>query len=206
MASPEEIIALDARVVIFEKEEELPRLAIRPYPSDYVLSWKLKNGQPVILRPIKPEDELLTVAFHKELSEHSVRQRYFEFMSLDERVAHERLTRICFNDYDREFGIIAELSDPAAGAKKIIGIARLSRIPGTNSAQYKVNIADSYHRMGLGTKLLEHLIEIAKKEKIKTIYAHILSENENMLKICEREGFTINPTDEPNILKAQLNL
>lgn len=206
MASPEEIIALDARVVLFEKEEELPRLAIRPYPSDYVLPWKLKNGQQVILRPIRPEDEAMTVAFHKELSENSVRQRYFKFLTLNERVAHERLIRICFNDYDREFGIIAELTDPKTHEKKIIGIGRLSRIPGTTSAQYKVNIADAYHNLGLGTKLLEHLIDIARKEKIERIYAHILSENENMIKICQREGFTLTPTEEPNILEAQLDL
>lgn len=203
LASPDEIVALDARVVLFAKEEELPRLSIRPYPVEYILPWKLKNGQPIVLRPIRPEDEGMTVAFHKELSENSVRQRYFEFLSLDERIAHERLVRICFNDYDREFGIIAEISDPQ---KKIIGIGRLIRIPGTQSAQYKVNIADAFHRQGLGTKLLEHLMEIARKEKIERIYAHILSENENMIKICRREGFSITPTEEPNILKAQLNL
>ena len=206
MASPDEIIALDARVVLFEKEEELPRLAIRPYPVDYILPWKLKNGLQVILRPMRPEDETMTLAFHKELSENSVRQRYFEFMTLNERVAHERLIRICFNDYDREFGIIVELSDPKTGEKKIIGIGRLSRIPGTKSAQYKVNIADAYHKLGLGTKLLEFLISIARKEKIERIYAHILSENENMLKICKREGFSITTTEEPNILEATLDL
>lgn len=203
MASPEEIIALDARVVLFEKEDELPRLAIRPYPAEYILLWKLKNGQPVILRPIRPEDEEMTVAFHKELSENSVRQRYFEFLTLDERVAHERLVRICFNDYDREFGIIAEVNDPD---KKVIGIGRLIRIPGTKSAQYKVNIADAYHNLGLGTQLLEHLIDIARKEKIERIYAHVLSENEIMIKLCEREGFTLSPSDEPNIIVAQLDL
>lgn len=206
LAAPDQIVALDARVVLFAKEEELPRLAIRPYPLEYSLSWKLHNGQPIVLRPIRPEDEAMTIAFHKELSENSVRQRYFEFLSLDERIAHERLVRICFNDYDREFAIIAEMADPKTGEKKIIGIGRLSRIPGTQSAQYKVNIADAYHRQGLGTKLLQHLIEIARKEKIERIYARILSENENMIKICRREGFSITPTDDPNILKAQLNL
>ncbi|MCE5318124.1 MAG: bifunctional acetate--CoA ligase family protein/GNAT family N-acetyltransferase [Parachlamydia sp.] len=206
LASPEEIIALDARIVLFDRDEELPRLAIRPYPAEYILPWKLKSGQPIILRPIRPEDEGMTVAFHKELSENSVRQRYFEFLSLDERIAHERLVRICFNDYDREFGIIAELTDPKTKEKKIIGIGRLIRIPGTQSAQYKVNIVDAFHRQGLGTKLLEHLIAIARKEKIERIYAYVLSENDNMIKICQRNGFSITPTDEPNILKAQLDL
>lgn len=206
LVSAEEIIALDARVVLFDKKEELPKLAIRPYPTEYVVKWQLKNGQDVTLRPILPEDEERVVAFHKDLSENSVRQRYFEFLTLDERTAHERLIRIIFNDYDREFGIVAELTDPKTQERKIIGFGRLSRIPGTDSAQYKVTISDAYHNMGLGTKLLEYLIGIAEKEGVKRIYAHILSENENMLKITERAGFIILPTDEPNILKAQLDL
>lgn len=206
IASPEQILALDARIVLFDKEEELPKLAIRPYPANYILSMVLKNGVPAILRPIRPEDEPMTVAFHKELSENSVRQRYFEFISLSERVAHERLLRICFNDYDREFGIIAEVTDPETLEKKIIGIARLVRFPGTQSAHFTVNIIDAYHKLGLGTKLLEHLIMIARKEKIQKIYAHILSENENMLKICKRQGFSITPTEDPNILEATLDV
>lgn len=206
LASSEKIFALDARIVLFTQEKELPRLAIRPYPKDYILSWALQDGQPIVLRPIRPEDEGMTVAFHKELSQNSVRQRYFEFLSLDERIAHERLVRICFNDYDREMGIIAEINDSNTGQKRIIGIGRLSRIPGTQSAQYKVNIVDAYHKKGLGTKLLNHLIEIARKEKINRIYAHILSENENMIKICRREGFSITPTEDPNILEAKLEI
>ncbi len=206
LASAEEIIALDARVVLFEKKDELPKLAIRPYPTEYILKWKLKNGEDIVLRPILPEDEERVVAFHKELSENSVRQRYFEFLTLDERTAHERLIRIIFNDYDREFGIVAELTDSKTNERKIIGFGRLSRIPGTDSAQYKITIVDAYHNLGLGTKLLEYLIDIAKKEHIKRIYAHILSENENMIKISRRLGFKVLPTEEPNILEAQLDL
>jgi len=206
LASPEEIIALDGRVVLFENEKELPKLSIRPYPINYILPWKLKNGQQVTLRPIRPEDEQNTVAFHKELSEKSVRQRYFEFVSLDERIAHERLVRICFNDYDRELAIIAEVEDPKTRKRKIVGIGRLSRIPGTSSAKYTMIIVDAFHNLGLGSKLLDHLITIAKKEGIGRIYANILSENENMLKLCKRAGFKITSTEEPSILKAQLSL
>ena len=149
-----------------------------------------------------PEDEPLVVAFHKELSENTVRQRYFEFLSLDQRIAHERLVRICFNDYDRELALVAEVRDPSS---KIIGIARLSRTPTTNAALMTMIISDAYHHQGLGTELVNQLIRVARKENLESIYAYILSENEGMLKICKRAGFTMQVLYFP-VLKAELKL
>lgn len=209
LVSANEMVALDARIVLHDldiPEEELPKLAIRPYPHAYILPWKLKNGEPVTLRPIRPEDEAQVIAFHKELSENSVRQRYFEFLSLDERVTHERLIRICFTDYDREFAIVAEVKDPVNGEPRIIGAARLSRIPGTTNAQFKMIISDAYHRMGLGTGLLQHLITIARKENITSIDGKILSENEGMIKICTKLGFRCRKTNGGTFTHAQLTL
>jgi acetyltransferase len=192
LASEEEIVALDARIVLHPREisiDQLPPLAIRPYPLQYMLPITLKDGIGVILRPIRPEDEPLVVAFHQELSENSVRQRYFEFISLNERVTHERLVKICFNDYDREWAIIAEMD--TENGKKMIGIGRLTRIPGTSSAQIKMIITDAYHHLGLGTQLVKHLLDIAKQENIAFVEARILSENIGMIKICSRLGFEI---------------
>jgi len=204
VASEEMIIALDARIVLHDWEradEELPKLAIRPYPFHYALPSQLKDGTRVLLRPIYPEDERLLIQFHRELSEHSVRQRFFEFISLDRRVAHERLIRICFNDYDREWAIVAEIDQK--GVKKMIGIGRLMRIPGISRAQFKLMIADAYHHLGLGTQLLEHLLRIAKQERIDLIDGFILSENQGMLSICKRLGFTLHSDQESMMTHAQ---
>ena len=94
------MVALDARIILHDadvRESDLPPLAIRPYPVQFVTAWKLRDGTPVTIRPIRPEDEPLMVAFHKTLSEESVHFRYFGSVKLEQRVAHERLTRICFN-------------------------------------------------------------------------------------------------------------
>ena len=99
LATPDQILALDARVMLHDSSlapEHLPRAAIRPYPSQYVWEWKLKDGTPVTIRPIRPEDEPLIVQFHHTLSERSVYLRYFCSLSLTTRVDHERLVRICF--------------------------------------------------------------------------------------------------------------
>src|SRR5215211_5577219 len=112
LASPERLIALDARVVLHDPEvEELPRPAIRPYPRQYVWTEEIRDGTPVFIRPIRPEDEPLMVEFHASLSPQSVYMRYFHMMGLDQRTAHERLTRICFIDYDREMALVAERTE-----------------------------------------------------------------------------------------------
>jgi acetyltransferase len=204
LVSEDEIIALDARIVLHDdhiKDHELPPLAIRPYPLNYVLKTQLNNKESVVLRPIRPEDELLLVEFHHELSENSVRQRYLEFISLDQRVAHERLIRICFNDYDREWALVAEINEKEK--KKIVGIGRLSRLPGTSFALFTLTIVDAYHYLGLGTQFITQLLKIASQERIEKVYANILSENEGMLKICKRQGFILNHLENSDIIQAE---
>jgi acetyltransferase len=101
LVSPERLIVLDARVILHEPhitEDQLPKLAIRPYPTQYVSSWTLKDGTPILIRPIRPEDEPLMIKFHETLSERTVYFRYFYPMQLSQRIAHERLTHMCFID------------------------------------------------------------------------------------------------------------
>lgn len=199
LASEREIIALDARIILHPAntpENKLPRAAIRPYPVEYITSTTLKDGTVVILRPIRPEDEPAAVEFHKELSERSVRQRYFEFVSLSERVAHERLSRICFSDYDREMAIVATLEDDS---NKILGVARLIRLPIEGVADVKIIIIDAYHNKGLGLHLLQTLIEIAQKEKLTSLQALVLSENEGMIHLCRKLGFHQEPHPDPSL-------
>src|SRR6202011_4667315 len=105
IVSPSEIDAVDARVVLHDPllpNERLPQLAIRPYPVEYVFPKKLSDGTLVTLRPIMPEDEPLMAEFHKTLSETTIHYRYMANLRLQHRITHSRLSRICFNDYDRE--------------------------------------------------------------------------------------------------------
>ena len=79
-----------------------------PIPSSTSQNGRCKNGEEVVIRPIRPEDEPMMVDFHKELSERSVYLRYFQPLKFSQRTAHERLTRICFIDYNREMALVAE--------------------------------------------------------------------------------------------------
>ena len=193
--SSERIFALDARVVLHDPKtpvENLPRPAIRPYPTQYVTPWKMKNNAAVTIRPIRPEDEPLMVKFHETLSEESVYHRYFQALHLEQRITHERLTRICFNDYDREIALVAEMKmakEETGG--KILGVGRLSRAHATNEAEFAILISDHWQNLGLGHELLKQLIEVGRAEKLERIVGEILAENHAMRHICEKLGFKV---------------
>jgi acetyltransferase len=205
LVSAERIYALDARVVLHDPktpESKLPRPAIRPYPIQYATPWKLKNKAPVFIRPIKPEDEPLMVKFHETLSEESVYNRYFSALKLSQRVAHERLTRICFNDYDREIALVAELKVPKGEEKKILGVGRLSKQRVRNEAEFSVLVSDEWQRQGLGCELLRRLIEIGRHEKLAVISGVVLGENHAMQHICRKVGFKVVHEPDNNSFKA----
>ncbi len=200
------IIAVDARVVLHPRDvldAQLPRTAIRPYPTQYAQPFTMRNGEPVMIRPIKPEDEPLLVDFHGQLSERSVRLRYFHVMKLSQRTAHERLTRVCFNDYDREMALVVDHRN-ANGTHQILGVGRLSRITGTDEAEFAILISDQAQHQGLGTELLKRMIDIARQENIAAVTAEILNENFEMQKVCKRLGFTLQRDEEAGTLKAMI--
>ena len=175
----ERLLALDARVVLHAPEtdpDHLPRPAIRPYPSQYVCGWAMKNGTEVTLRPIRPEDEPLMVMFHQALSDRSVYMRYFYSLSLSSRVAHDRLVRICFVDYDREMAIVADHQDIKTGQHRILGVGRLVKSHARNEGEVAVLISDSCQNQGLGMELFRRVIQVARDEKLSRIYAEILPE------------------------------
>ncbi len=208
VASPEGIVALDARIVVHGPEmteENLPRPAIRPYPTQYVSQWTLKNGDEVLIRPIRPEDEPLMIKFHEQLSDHSVYMRYFQPLKLSQRTSHERLTRICFIDYDREIALVVE-KKAADGTPEILAVGRVSKIHGTDEAEPAELILDAYHHQGLGTELFRRLIAVAREEKIGRLVATILLENREMIAICKKLGFHLETDMEDQTVQAEMRL
>ena len=202
-ASHEQLIALDARVVLYGpevKEEDLPKLAIRPYPSNYVKEFANREGVEFTLRPIRPEDEPKMVAFHEKLSEQSVYLRYFRAFNLEQRTEHERLTRICYVDYDRSIALVAETADPKTGDLEIVAAGRLTRLQNPEEAEFAMLVRDDFQRRGVGTRLLSHLLEFGGNEGIKRVVAYMLPENRGMIEISEKLGFAM--SREEDMVKA----
>jgi len=208
LASPERLIALDARVVLQDPDvtlEQLPRLAIRAYPRRYATEFTARDGSKLTLRPIRPEDEPLVVKFHASLSAETVYQRYFKRLGLDERVAHDRLIRICFTDYDRELPLVAE-HETADGHKEIVGISRLSKERGGTTGEVAGLVTDAWQGKGIGRELMRRIVEIAKAEKLEAVTAHLREENWGMRGNLEALGFTVTKVSDDGFLRADLEL
>ncbi len=209
LASSDRLLALDARIVVHPPETaeaDLPKTAVRPYPVQYASSWRTKQGVDVMIRPIRPEDEPLLVQFHEGLSERSVYLRYFRMLKLSQRVAHDRLTRICFIDYDREMALVVEHTDPKTGERRILAVARLTQIHGSNAAEFAVLITDQYHHQGLGTELVHRLVQVARDEKIALIVGDILPENRDMVELCTKVGFRCEYSEKEEVVKAEMRV
>jgi acetyltransferase len=209
LASHERLLALDARIVLHDPKsspEELPRPAIRPYPMLYVGQWTTKDGTPVTIRPIRPEDEPLIVKFHEALSDRSVYLRFFHHEKLSTRAAHERLIQTCFIDYDREMALVAERRDVSTGAGEIVAVGRLTKLGTSRESELAVLVSDRYQHQGLGGELGRRLIEVGRNEKVERIVANVLVENRVMRTVLDQLGFQTRATDDPSTLVAALDL
>jgi acetyltransferase len=207
LASAERLTALDARIVLHPPQtptSQLPKTAIRAYPRQYVSPWTLADGTSATIRPIRPEDEPLLVQFHQTLSQESVYFRYFHLMTLNRLIAHERLTRLCFIDYEREMALVVEYQNPETGVSEILAVGRLSKLHGINEAEFAMLVSDPYQKQGLGTELLRRLVQIGRDEKLERIKAEILAENRAMQHVCEKVGFQLQRT--PDLALAEIAL
>jgi acetyltransferase len=209
LASPDGLLALDARVVLHDAAvaaDRLPRPAILPYPVQYVAPWTMKDGTTITIRPIRPEDEPLMVKFHETLSDQSVYLRYFCSLSLRRRIDHERLSRICFADYDREMVLVAEHIDSDTKEKQIIAVGRMNKLHAGNEAEVAVLVSDRYQKLGLGEQLFRRVIQVARDEKISRISAEMMPDNRAMQVIIKRLGFEVRRSDDFTSIRALLDL
>ncbi len=200
-----EAVALDARVIIdktrvFAEIAPHEHLVISPYPKKYETLWKLQDGRTVLLRPIKPEDEPLWLEMFKNFSEESIRYRFFHIIK---DTPHEMRVRYCNIDYDREIAIVAELTENSR--RKILGVVRVPIEPDKKTGEIAVIIADPWQGLGLGSKMVDYVIEICKDKKLETIYGFLLRDNHRAIGLLEKMGFTTEFLEDDTV-KAVLNL
>jgi acetyltransferase len=191
LVTPEDVIALDARIVIDPEELgketiDYSHLLMRPYPERLVKTATLFNGKQIILRPIKPEDEPLWLEMLGNCSKESIYHRFrydFHFKS------HEIATEFCYIDYDREMAIVAEVEQD--GKRMLIGEGRLIADPDLEMAEYAVLVADSWQKKNLGFLLTEYCLQIARIVGVKRVAAETTTDNKGMLNLFKKLGFTL---------------
>jgi acetyltransferase len=196
---------LDARIVIdkaslCKKFEPHEHLVISPYPKAEEKLWSLRNGQNVLLRPIKPEDESMWLEMFQNLSEESIRYRFFQMLK---DTPHEVRVRYCNIDYDREIAIVAELLE--GGCRKILGVTRLSIEPDAKSGELAFLVGDRWQNLGLGTEMVDYVLDIATKMGVESVYSIILQDNYRALSLTKKMGFDIEYLSDGTV-KGTLNL
>ena len=152
------------------------------YPKEYETSKKLHDGTKVILRSIKPEDEMLWLEMFRNFSENSVWNRFFNVIK---EAPHEVRVRYCDIDYDQEIAIIAELPEKE---KKMLGVVRFTLNSDMRSGELAFIVADPWQGLGLGTMMVEHIIEICRKRGVEIIYTYMLSNNYRGIRFLKKIG------------------
>lgn len=204
LASPQRILALDARVVLTPPDqppEKRRKLAIHPFPNQLTAPYTLRDGTTVTVRAILPEDEPLIIDLHARHSERTIRMRFF---SLVKTLSRDSLVRLCHLDYDREMALVA-VQEQADGPR-ILGVSRYYLRPETGSAEFALVVGDSHQRQGLGRHLLSRLIEVAKQRGVKRLVGQVLRENTPMLALTASLGFGAPVTVDNEVVKVEMGL
>jgi acetyltransferase len=195
-------IGVDARLIVEPATVPAPRhLIIAPYPNQYESHWMMRDGTPVLLRPMKSEDEPLVSDFLANCSEETV---YFRYFKLIKRWTHEMLIRFTQNDYDREIGLMAVGQPP--GPEVMMGVSRLVMAADRSAAEFAVIVADPWQGKGLGPKLVEGVIAIAREQGVKLLHGDVLAQNQPMLDMVRRLGFTLKKDPSGQIVRVEMVL
>jgi len=178
-------VAVDARVVVDHAQAlgagRHAHMAIRPYPTHLTEEVLLQDGGSYLIRPIRPEDADQLKTLMLELSEES---RYFRFISYARELSPKQLARYTQIDYHREMALVAETQG------RVVAVSRYMLNPDSASGEFALVVADDWHGRGLGARLMTALMETAREQGLKKLEGFVLGENQRMLALMTRLGFS----------------
>ncbi len=196
------VIAVDARIHIKRPPTSPVRyshMAIHPYPSNLVRLTHLPDGTSIRIRPIRPEDANLLQTFVRDMSSES---KYFRFMQTIDELTPEMLVRFTQLDYSREMAVIAVTEDGADSVQ--LGVARYTVNPDGNSCEFATAVSDKHRGKGIGSQLMETLMEAARNHGVRVIEGEVLSDNHRMLSLMQQLGFSISGApDDPGVKNVE---
>ena len=197
------LVAVDARFAVAYPESEAMRyghMAIHPYPADLVKRVQLPDGVNLTIRPIRPEDAEIEREFVRRLSPQS---RYFRFMQTVSELSQTMLVRFTQIDYDREMALVAVVESEVDGEGELqVGVARYTVNPDQSSCEFALTVADEWQGRGIGWKLMNELMEVARLRGLRRIQGEVLAENRNMLSLMERLDFSVRTHPEDSGLRC----
>jgi acetyltransferase len=200
-------VAVDARIVVGsavphagERSGRYHHLSILPYPARYEHVWPMRGGGQYTVRPIHPDDAQMLQALVRQLSPES---RYFRFVSSLSELSPAMLARFTLIDYDREMALVAVFKERKADAEgviteteRIIGVSRYITNPDQSSCEFSLVVADDFAGKGLGSRLMESIMEVAREKGLTEIEGLVLAKNPAMLNLMTSLGFREKPFHE----------
>jgi acetyltransferase len=196
------VLALGARIWIQPTQVSGPeRLAIRPYPRELEECVRLKNGEQVLLRPIRPEDAQAHLDFIHKLPEEDLRLRFFGLIQNFVLSDMPKFTQI---DYDREMAFIA--TQNVDGVPRTLGVVRTSTKPDNSSAEFAIIISADMKGSGLGSVLFEKMIRYCKGRGTRYLEGQTMPRNRGMIGLAKRFGLTISHNYEEELVEMRLPL
>jgi acetyltransferase len=192
-------LALDARIVIAPRVPTADRyghMAIHPYPAHLVTHWQLPSGNDVLIRPIRPEDADLTQGFVRSLSEES---KYFRFMDTVSELSPVALAHLTQIDYTREMALLALTEIDSREIE--LGVARYAINPDGESCEFALVVDDRWQKQGIGHKLMDVLMDVARSKGLKVMEGEVLKTNRSMLKLVDALGFHVEAHPEDDAVR-----
>jgi acetyltransferase len=177
--------ALDARIRLSASAPAgSNKFAILPYPVQWeeTVQWQ---GRTLYMRPIRPEDEALHMAFLQQLDADDVRMRLFYGRRSMERSELARLVQI---DYAREMAFVALATD-SSGQLQTLGVVRAMTDPDNIEAEFGVIVSSDLKGKGLGLLLMNKMIAYLRLQGTQRLVATVLDYNERMLRLSKELGF-----------------
>lgn len=197
------VLAIDARMRVAPSRQAGPdRLAIRPYPKELEEVFTMRNGRPVLLRPIRPEDEPNHHAFVAALTPEDIR---FRFFGLVQELPHSQMARLTQIDYDREMAFIGVATNEA-GEEETLGVVRTVTDPDNETAEFSIVVRSNLKGSGLGVRMMEKMIEYCRTRGTTYMVGQVLKENHRMLAFVEHLGFKRTATIDIDIVEVTLDL
>jgi acetyltransferase len=194
-------VTVDARIVVDSAQvamagsgDRYRHLAIRPYPARFEQLLPLPGGGEYLMRPVRTGDGEMLQRLVRGLSPQS---RYFRFVSSRAELPASMLARFTLIDYDREMALVAVLReiDPehpqAPPGERIIGVSRYITNPDQSSCEFSLVVADEWSGKGIGSRLMQGIMDVARERGLKTIEGLVLSNNPAMLKLMRGLGFAV---------------
>jgi len=181
------VIALDARVRLNRAGGAgAANFAITPYPAalSESLAWQ---GETILLRPIRPEDEPEHRAFIERLEPQDVRMRLF---GTRRELPHSELARLTQIDYAREMAFIAVRRRPD-GTAETLGVVRAVSDPDNVEAEFAIIVRSDLKGRGLGHALMRKLVDHLTQRGTRRIVGQVLRENDAMRKMALGLGFVL---------------